>query len=205
MDSASLAILHDHYKESFSNIREREKQRDRLFLILIGILGLLFLEIHYPANLQKCVKEVGATGVTFYINAFSISIITSATWTSFLTLIFRYCQSSITVERQYDYIHKLEDAISSQLGDGSIYRREGHAYNLNYPVFSKWVYIFYVYLFTIIVIGLQVHLILTEYKSTLGYFIAYDAIMAAGVLLSLVLYRGAQVIKTFCKKKYKMR
>ena len=55
MNTDNVDILHDHYKESFSHIRDREKQRDRLFLFLIGVLGLLFLEVQYPANLQKCV------------------------------------------------------------------------------------------------------------------------------------------------------
>ncbi len=36
-----LDILHDHYKGSFSHTHEREKQRDRLFLVLTILFALL--------------------------------------------------------------------------------------------------------------------------------------------------------------------
>ena len=32
-DNVKLEVLHDHYKESFLYIREREKQRDRLLCL----------------------------------------------------------------------------------------------------------------------------------------------------------------------------
>ena len=43
MTETPLDVLHDHHKDSFSHVREREKQRDRLFLVLIGLLALLSL------------------------------------------------------------------------------------------------------------------------------------------------------------------
>ncbi len=43
-----LDVLHNHYTESFAYIREWEKQRDRLFLVLIGLFALLFFEVQYP-------------------------------------------------------------------------------------------------------------------------------------------------------------
>jgi hypothetical protein len=204
LEPSHLEVLHDHYKETFSYIRYWEKHRDTLFLVLIGLLGLLFLEVQYPANLQKCVKEINA-GATLYINAFPMPIITSATWTIFLAIMLRYCQSTITVERQYKYLHKLEKTMSSFFNEDYIYQREGRSYNWNYPVFSQWVYLFYVFIFPVIIIVLQIDLLFSEYKSTRGYFFIYDAIMAVGVLLSLVLYRGAQIGRKLSKDFKKTR
>ncbi len=40
MTEKHLEVLHDHYKETFSQIREREKLRDQLLLALIGLFEL---------------------------------------------------------------------------------------------------------------------------------------------------------------------
>lgn len=45
-----LEILHDHYKETFALVRDRERSRDRLFLVVIGLCGLLALQIAYPVE-----------------------------------------------------------------------------------------------------------------------------------------------------------
>lgn len=199
MDIPDLNILHDHYKESFSQIREREKQRDLLFLVLIALLGSLFLEVQYPADLQRIFNEISTSSTKKSLNALNalpVSIITSATWTVFLVIMLRYCQNSITVDRQYKYLHKLEDTISSLLGDDSIYTREGKAYLKDYPSFSNCVWIFYTGIFPLIVIGLQAYLIYLEFGSQLSveYNACYDSIMAVGVFISLILYRGKEFV-----------
>ena len=86
----------------------------------------------------------------FYCRVLS-SIITSATWTVFLVITLRYCQNCIKVDRDYKYLHKLEDAISFLLDNGLLYTREGKAYRLDYPFFSKCVWIFYIVISPIIV------------------------------------------------------
>mgnify|MGYP006894386006 CR=1 len=40
-----VEIIYKHYEDTFSIIREREKQRDFLFLVVIGFLGLLVIQL----------------------------------------------------------------------------------------------------------------------------------------------------------------
>jgi len=201
-EKVHLDVMHDHYKESFAHIREREKQRDRLFLILIALLGLLFLEVQYPTNIVKLLKEVGKSGIKLDVTALPITVILSVTWTIFLALMLRYCKVSMTVERQYNYLHKLESKISSLLQDDVIYRREGKEYLRDYPIFSEWAWFFYTIMFPMIVVGVEVYLICLEYrnKPNIDYNTLYDLIMAFGVGFSLALYRGVPPIR-YCWRK----
>src|SRR5215216_1754172 len=134
MTDTRLDILHDHYKESFAYIREREKERNRLFLILIALFALLALEIQYPINFQGALSKIKVLDVEVELSALPLPAFLVATWTFVLVIALRYCQTSINVERQYDYIHMLEDKISPELGDGDLYRREGRAYERDYPL-----------------------------------------------------------------------
>jgi len=203
----SLEILHDHYKETFAYIREREKQRDRLFLIAIGLLGLLFLEVQFPSEIQTLLQTIKSPTLVINISILPVSIITSVTWTILLILVLRHCQVSITIERQYKYLHKLEDVIGGFFqkfsGDAFIYHREGKAYLKNYPVFSKAVWIFYTILFPLIVIAMEVVILHLEIGSeAIKYYYVFDILMGGCITFLLSLYRGPQVIKKV-KEKYR--
>ena len=195
MDGTHLSILHDHYKESFALIREREKQRNSLFIKIIVILGILFLEIQYPKNIQELFQSIGSSKVKINLDSLPIYIITSLTWTIFLITTIRHCQESIAVERGYKYLHKLEDVISHLLGNSPIYNREGRAYIVAYPVFSKWVYQFHTKIFPIIVFILLSYLIFTGFNIKHLVIWFYDFLMALGVFLSLSLYRGPPIMR----------
>jgi len=197
----NLEILHDHYKETFAYIREREKQRDSLFLIVIGLLGLLFLEVQYPNDIQTLLKTIKTPVTEINFSILPVSIVTSITWTVLLIIVLRHCQTSITIERQYKYLHKLEDVIGGYFRDVSIYNREGKAYLKNYPVFSYIVWIFYTLIFPLIIIIMQVLIICQEIRSDMiSYNYIYDAIMGGVATLLLVLYRGPQLIEAIKKK-----
>ena len=198
MDSSDLGILHDHYKESFSRILEREKQRDLLFLVLVAILGALFLAIQYPAHIQGLLKE----STEIALDTLPIPVTTSATWTVFCVVMLRYCQLSLAIERQYAYLHRLEDAVSSLLGHTSVYSREGRTYLADYPMFSTWTWAFYALAFPVITIVLEAFLIYLEWddQTPIEYNTWYDLTMAGGVFVSLLLYRGEQAWKWLARK-----
>lgn len=201
----NLEILHDHYKESFSYIRDREKQRDNLFLVQIALLGLLFLEVYQTAGIQGLLKimEVSAAGAKLNIGELPSAVVLSVTWTVMLALTLRYCQTSISVERQYGYLHGLEEKLSSLLGDKDVYRREGKAYLAEYPLFSEWVWRFYTLVFPLIVAGSVFYLVGWElwYKSSGHYNTVYDLLIGVGVVMTLGLYRGREALDLFRSKK----
>ena len=197
-----VEILHDHYKDSFFHIREREKQRDRLFIVLIALIGFLFIVVRYPDSLRLIFGDINALGTKLNLGELPVAAILSATWTFLLALTVRYCQSSINVERQYSYLHGLELKISSALGDPDAYCREGKAYLDNYPVFSGWTWLFYTSMFPAIVIattGLLMHTELTKLQVP-TYHKWYDAMMGVGIVLSMLLYRVWHLIKALMRK-----
>jgi hypothetical protein len=190
-DAPRLEVLHDHYKESFSYIRERERERDRLFLILIALFALLALEIQYPINFRGAVGTLTFFGIELNVDALPLPAFLTATWVTVLVITLRYCQASINVERQYKYLHTLEDKISAELKDDELYRREGRAYKSEYPLFSWWAWRFYVVVLPVIAIIATGVLIYQEWVG-LGYPLLgriFDLISASGIAVSFAFYR----------------
>lgn len=100
LDDTKLNILHDHYKDSFTSIRERERQRDILFLIVIALLGFVVFQVTY-ASLSGVLSEIDAGAATLDLTKVPEAAILSTTWTFLLALMLRYCQVSVHVEKQY--------------------------------------------------------------------------------------------------------
>jgi hypothetical protein len=199
-DSPRLEVLHDHYKESFSYIRERERERDRLFLI--ALFALLALEIQYPINFRGAVGTLTFLGIELNVDALPLPAFLTATWVTVLVITLRYCQASTNVERQYKYLHTLEDKISAELEDDELYRREGRAYKSEYPLFSWWAWRFYVVVLPVIAIIVTVVLIYNEW-ARLDYPLLgklFDVISASGIAVSFVLYRIVPLASGIVKK-----
>lgn len=191
MTETPLDVLHDHYKDSFSHIREREKQRDRLFLILIGLFALLSLQVLYPAAFGGVLGPLKVSGAEVDLGALPLPALLSASWVFTFAIALRYCQVSIDVERQYPYLHALEEKISAAIGDRDLYRREGRAYLQNYPLFSDWAWFCYVFLFPAIVALATLALSIGEWAMLPHHWLykLLDSIVAAAILISFLLYR----------------
>lgn len=197
MDNKHLDILHDHYKETFSYIRERERIRDQLFIYLILITGALFFQIQYPTDFQGSLGNIIIQEAEINLGALPLAALLSVTWTLFLVLTIRYCQSAIHVERQYIYLHRLEEKISEIFGDEELYCREGKAYLKKYPLFSNWVWFFYTILFPLIIISSISTLMIFEYSqlSYPNFHRVFDTVLAIGIALSLILYRFVPLLQ----------
>ncbi len=136
-----LQVLHDHYKDTFAVLQVHLKLRDRFFaLILLAITTILF-QIFSPEGSGEIISQfvMSRLGVNQPID---MSFLGNVLWFSTLALVVRYFQTVVYIERQYDYIHKLEDQINRFVGT-KIVTREGKAYLSSYPKFSGWVSIFY--------------------------------------------------------------
>lgn len=108
-DTEKLALLHDHYKESFALIRERETQRDRLFLWLLVIFAVLVIEIQYPANFHGVLGHVNVAGNDIDLQRLPLALLLNVSWMFTAAFVLKYCQVAKAVERQYTYLHLLED------------------------------------------------------------------------------------------------
>jgi hypothetical protein len=191
MKSEYMELLHDHYKDSFAHIRDREKSRDRYFVLCILLIGILFFQVNYPSNFFTALGQLSILGTTIDLVSLPLAALLSISWTMNLVFTLRYCQFSIFVERQYKYLHKLEETISKGIGEKAIYSREGASYLEDHPLFTTWAWFFYVWMFPIIVVVSSVLLLYIEmvrgphawpYK-------VYDLLMGVGIVISYFLYR----------------
>ena len=197
METEKLELLHDHHKDSFSWIRERERQRDRLFLIAIGLFGGLASAVLFSANLSAVLRTLRIAGSQADLSVLPASAVLSAIWIFTLAITLRYCSVAITVERQYSYLHLLEARISEELGDERIYQREGRAYNDEYPAFTTWAWISYVFIFPVLASITAVALAVIEWTrlpSSWPYK-TLDSAVAFALVITLFLYRLWPVIK----------
>lgn len=198
MKNIELDILHDHYKESFLYIREREKQRDRLFLFVIALIGVLFIETQYSDIFPALLESISLESAELDLSILPISIFLSVTWTYLFVVVLKYYKTSINIERQYGYLHALENKISKFFKDKRIYCREGKSYLDNYPDFSKFVWAFYTLFFPIILILSIFSIINFEYKITniAYYHLIYDILLACGLAYIVVLF----ILYGICRK-----
>ena len=186
-----LTVLYDHYTDTFTVIRERERERDRLFLILIAALGVLGVQVGYPAEAGGIIDTAQLGPVTLVVGPLPAAAVLTATWVLVFAIALRYAQRAIVIERQYDYLHTVEEYIATELGARDVFQREGKAYLLEYPAFSEWTWISYVVIFPIVVIVAVVGVITLE-LTQLAYPLAHklgDAVMAAAIVVSMYLYR----------------
>lgn len=135
------SILYDHYKDTCSSIGDAIKRRDRLMVYVILVLGFFAFQTVFPTTSDKVVNDFlnFKFGLTLSLD---LSIIGNVVW--FLLLIFslRYFQVAVFVERQYVYLHGIEDSLNKELGTQAI-TRESKSYLNKYPLFSDWMWLLY--------------------------------------------------------------
>src|SRR4051812_36216308 len=91
-----LDILNDHYKDTFTRLREHEQSRDRLFLWAMAFYTLLILEIGYPAALGSALGKIALPGVgDLNLQALPLPALLNATWLVTLVVSLQYCQTVV--------------------------------------------------------------------------------------------------------------
>lgn len=186
-----LTVLYDHYTDTFTVIRDRENERDRLFLVLIAALGVLGVQVGYSAEAGGIIDTAELGPFTLAVAPLPAAAVLTATWVIVIAIALRYAQRAIIIERQYDYLHTLEAHIATALDEPDVFAREGKAYLREYPAFSDWTWISYVVIFPIVVIVAVAGTIALE-LTQLGYPLVHklgDAAMAAATIVSMYLYR----------------
>jgi hypothetical protein len=191
MSEALANLLYDHYKDTFSHIRERERQRDRLFLIVLGLVALVLFQLHHSLLLQQAVTELTIAGFKLNLSKIPFSVLLSASWMFLAVFLVRYYQVVIHIEKQYDYLHPLESRLSRALGEDESICRESSGYTTKKASFFRhWVWVFYTGLFPFIILASVGWAMLLEWKVTLIPIAhkCFDSALAVMVLFSLVLY-----------------
>lgn len=188
MDKDTLQILHDHYKDTFSHIQQYLKLRDKLFLLILGIITLMLFQVYSPAQSGEAVSQF----ITKHLELKSpidIEFFSSLIWFALLSLVVRYFQTVVHIERQYSYIHNLEDILSPYF-ENKAFTREGKAYLTNYPLFSNWAWILYTVIFPILLSIVVVVKIVGEIQSVerISWLLGINISIFLCVVISTLLY-----------------
>ncbi|MBN1460590.1 MAG: hypothetical protein JXA57_13735, partial [Armatimonadetes bacterium] len=117
-----------------------------------------------------------------------ISYLSSVLWFVFVVLTLRYYQAVVHIERQYHYIHALEEQLGAEYVPPA-FTREGKAYLRGYPLFSRWSWLMYTVVFPCLVVGMAVVKIVNEMlqPGAGALLLTANSVMAAAVVVSSVL------------------
>lgn len=139
-------ILYDHYKDTIEETKKQESRRNKLFIIILIHIFVLFLVSYKPESMCNVISDLlmEKWKMGFY---FSINIIQIAIMISMLYCAIRYYQINIQINRIYPYIHTIENELSKQISKN--FTREGKNYLKEYPKTQNIVYFCYKYIFPV--------------------------------------------------------
>jgi hypothetical protein len=181
-------LLNDHYKDTFTHLSEYRRLRDRLFALILLTITIMLFQLYSPDEAGRAIGEFVVSKLDLQ-TLIGISFIESIIWFILLSLVIRYFQTVILIERQYDYLHRLEEEINKNFG-GVAFTREGKSYLKNYPLFSKWTHMLY----TIVSPALLILVIMVKISHEIYFasgttpLLIFDIAIAIFTLISTILY-----------------
>lgn len=183
-----IELLNDHYKDTFAQLTEYRKLRDRLFALILFTITLLLFQIYSPDEAGVTIGEFITKNLEIE-STINISFIGSVIWFILLGFVIRYFQTAILIERQYYYIHNLEEQLSKHY-QKKAFTREGKSYLTNYPLFSSWAHILYTFVFPILLIAVVLGKIVNEiyFSKGISLLLIFNSVIALCILVSTALY-----------------
>ncbi len=165
-DESTVTILHDHYADTCQYVRKLIGVRDRLFLAVLVLLGFQFFQISDPDQSSLAIVN----SLNNYIGSnisLNKDVLSTILWFALLSFVIRYFQVNVFINRQHDYLHKLEEKFTELFGE-KIITREGEGYLSEYPIFSNWTHLLYTWIFPMLLIlvgGFKVYSDCPGYKN----------------------------------------
>lgn len=188
MNSEKLQILSEHYSHTFDFLQSHLKKRDKFFMWALLIMVIMLFHIYIPREVSKLVEQLieKKLEVKTQINFLYIQ---SVIWFVLLAIVIKYFQSVIFIERQYSYLHSLEELLSSEY-EKSAFTREGKSYLSSYPAFLNWASFLYTILFPAMLAVISTSKIVSEYKQygLNAPLIWFNSLIFVFIIISLGLY-----------------
>lgn len=183
-----IELLNDHYKDTFTHLSDYRRLRDRLFIFILLTITIMLFQLYSPDEASRAIGEFVVRKLDLQ-TLVGISFIGSIIWFILLSLVIRYFQTVILIERQYEYLHRLEDELSKNY-KGVAFTREGKSYLKDYPLFSNWTHILYRSIFPTLLIIVILVKIGNEIFFALGFspLLAFNIVMAVFTLISTIFY-----------------
>jgi hypothetical protein len=188
-------ILYDHYKDTFSLIREAEGQRKKYFLILVALLGFLFFSISYTECTLRSLNGIELTGLfKFNINSIPFGILVSMVWSYLLMMVITYYQLCTSISKQYNYMHELEFQLSRLL-KADYFCRVALTRKKEHPLSFNWVGILYAFAFPTILLITTARVLFLEWTcEDNNYNLVYDTTIGIIFFVMVLFYRFSILI-----------
>lgn len=151
LSEAMFNNLCSHYKDTYEIHLASIKQRDTLFYALLVILAFFSLQVTSIDLVNSALSGYVNKQLDINIEKNS-NIFGTLLWLLLFGFSTRYYQTVIQIERQYDYIHHLEEIIGSRFTGTRAFTREGKSYLGEYPLFSNWMWLLYTLAFPFIIL-----------------------------------------------------
>ncbi len=133
MEPAQFEILHEHYRDSCTVMQGQRAARDRYFYLVIAVVAVAWFDVVAPQDFAAIVGDALKTRLQLPI-APDLGYLRSILWFLLLGLTVRYCQTALSVERHYDYIHDIEALLSKHVHEA--FGREGNGLPLEISTVS---------------------------------------------------------------------
>lgn len=182
----NLEIAYDHYKETFTYTKEAEKDRNKIFIIVALLITALYLFAIEPDSLYQVINDLITEQWQISVNV-GFGTVQSLLWVILLFYSIRYFQINTYIERQYNYLHKLESDIANKVD--FIFEREGRGYLDKYPLLLDMIYYIYTWAFPVIYILVVCYKIILEWinKFSIGN-VLFNTIISVCIIVASILY-----------------
>lgn len=189
-NDTKFTTLYSHYSNTFANIKESIKLRDKLTASILLVLIFLILCTFWPTDAITAFSGMSEQKLGFAVNI-DVGFLGSIIWLALLIVIVRYTQVVVYIERQYKYIHKIEEELHKHFDNNIVFTRESKSYLKDYPKFSNWVWILYMVIFPLIVgiivlVKITSEWLIFSHANILLLFL--NTAIAVFILVSIVLY-----------------
>ncbi|HDL00700.1 MAG TPA: hypothetical protein ENH23_00510 [candidate division Zixibacteria bacterium] len=188
MVSDKLQVLSEHYSHTFDFLQTHLKKRDHLFLSTLLLLVVMLFQIYTPAEASNLLAQLIEKKLEVKTKI-DLMYIQSIIWFVLLSVVIKYFQSVIFIERQYNYLHALEEQLSSEYNE-TAFTREGKSYLNNYPVFLNWASFLYTMLFPAILAVIITAKIVSEHQQygINEVLVWFNVLIYIFIVISLALY-----------------
>jgi len=133
-------LYYDHYKDTFEQIKGYIKRRNNCTIIILCLVILFLFQVDSPNLVNSIILAV----VNKYIGNVIVEFeyIKPILYLTLLWVLATYYRTTLTIERQYSYIHGVEDSLSEAMKPFRI-EREGKNYLKDDSFFLKLINTFY--------------------------------------------------------------
>ena len=202
LSDAESEVLYEHYKETCEIIRDSIGVRDKWFFLILILAAVFLFEMFSPEEAMLALSNIISSKLQLH-QQLNMSFVRSILWFSLLAITMKYCQTVVYIEKQYKYVHNLEDRINKSFGS-CFFTREGKSYSSNFPLFFNFSWILYTWIFPVLYLTVVVSKIINEWQraDVNSVLIWTNSIFTASIIILVVFYlfqiHGKNNQKTAC-------